>query len=560
MKVPKTTILSSPSKWLIVIIAITITLLDFSHHKWKRQGEVIQWDVISYYAYLPAVFIYHDIDLKFRGENLEKFGDRIWPVTTPTGKNAIVTSMGMSFLYAPFFFVAHGAALITPYEADGYSMPYRLALVFSALFYLLIGLIFLRKLLLEYFPEKVTALVLLVTVFGTNLLYYAIYEAPMSHAYNFSLIAVFLWLTFRFFRRPHAGTALLIGFVSGLIALIRPTNIIVLLFLLLWDVTSLKKFSDRILFFLRRFDLVLLMILPFFLVWLPQFLYWHHVSGKYLYFSYGAIGGKFFWKNPQFMNILFSYRKGWLVYTPVMIFALAGLFWSHSRRPAFLTAVTVYLVVNLYILASWWSWWFGGCYGNRAFIDGYAVLALPLGVTLEKILSAKKTWRYGLTGLLLLLVTYNTFQIRQYRHGALHYWWMNREAYWENFLRSRPTGRYWELITFPDYDLARKGIYREILPDLKIEIPEEKVRERIRENVADTTLRKDLIPRYTDSIYTQQEPRYRRELILEYLVKKIRANPSLMRQYRKEAKKEDTPLDSLLLREADYLIHKYNYK
>ena len=262
--------------------------------------------------------------------------------------------------------------------------------------------------------------------------------------------------------------------------------------------------------------------------------------------------GKFF--GTAILNLVL------LSVSAVMIFALAGLFWSHSRRPAFLTAVTVYLVVNLYILASWWSWWFGGCYGNRAFIDGYAVLALPLGVTLEKILSAKKTWRYGLTGLLLLLVTYNTFQIRQYRHGALHYWWMNREAYWENFLRSRPTGRYWELITFPDYDLARKGIYREILPDLKIEIPEEKVRERIRENVADTTLRKDLIPRYTDSIYTQQGPRYRRELILEFLVKKIRANPSLMRQYRKEAKKEDTPLDSLLLREADYLIHKYNYK
>jgi len=560
MKAPQTSILSSPSKWLIVIIAVTIVLLDFSHHRWKRRGEVIQWDVISYYAYLPAVFIYHDIDLKFRGENLEKFGDRIWPVTTPTGKNAIVTSMGMSFLYAPFFFLAHGAALITPYEADGYSMPYRLALVFSALFYLITGLIFLRKLLLVYFPEKVTALVLLVTVVGTNLLYYSIYEAPMSHAYNFSLIAIFLWLTYRFFQRPNAGTALLLGLVSGLIALIRPTNIIVLLFLLLWDVTSLKKLWERILFFLRRIDLVLLMILPFFLVWLPQFLYWHHVSGKYLYFSYGAVGGKFFWKNPQFLNILFSFKKGWLVYTPVMLFALAGLLWSRSQRPAFLTAVTVYFLINLYILASWWSWWFGGCYGNRAFIDGYAILALPMGVTVQKILSAKRPWRYALTGLLLLLTAYNTFQIRQYRHGALHYWWMNKEAYRENFLRSHPTPRYWDLITIPDYDLARKGIYKEILPSLKIDIPEEEVKERIRAAVADTATREERIPRYVDSIYVRQKEDYRQQLIREFLIRKIHDNPSLMRQYKKEAARTHADLDSLISGEALYLIEKYQYR
>ncbi|NOY38144.1 MAG: hypothetical protein GXO83_11305 [Chlorobi bacterium] len=550
----------SLSKLVIAGLAVLITLLNFNHHKWNRQGEVIQWDVISYYAYLPAVFIYHDIDLDFRDENIDKFANLVWPLPTPTGKKAIVTSMGMSYLYAPFFFIAHGVALVTNYEPDGYSVPYRFALVFSALFYLILGLIFLRKVLRYYFTENVTAVVLVTVVLGTNLLYYSVYEAPMSHAYSFSLIAIFIFLTRWFFRKPGAVSALLIGLVSGLIALIRPTNIIILLILLLWDITSWKSFVNRIVFFLRRIDLVLLMVLLFFAVWVPQFLYWHHVSGKYLYFSYGAIGGKFFWKNPQFWNILFSYKKGWLVYTPVMLFTLAGLFWSSWKQPAFLIPVLVYFIINLYILASWWSWWFGGCYGNRAFIDSYALLALPLGVMVEKILSLKRPLRYSLMGSLFVLVLYNDFQIRQYNHGALHYWWMNREAYWEDFLRDKPTGKYWELVTFPDYDMARKGIYREILPDLKIEISEKQVKKSIQKAIADTTVNHDNLSLLVDSIYSVRHDYYRKKMILNFLEKKIRDNPSLMRQYKKEAKKEKINMDSVIRHEACYLIQKYEYK
>lgn len=549
-----------PSAVAIAGLALVITMLDFNHHKWERQGQVIQWDVISYYAYLPAVFIYHDIDLKYRAENLEKFANLVWPLPTPTGKNAIVTSMGMSYLYAPFFFIAHGVAKITPYETDGYSVPYRFALVFSALFYLILGLVFLRKLLLNYFTEPVTALVLITVVLGTNLLYYSVYEAPMSHAYSFSLIAIFLNLAWRFFRLPRTGTAMLIGFTGGLIALIRPTNIIVLLVLLLWDVRSWKGFVHRITFFLRRFDLVIIMMLLFVAVWVPQFLYWYHVSGKYLYFSYGAAGGRFFWNHPQFWNILVSYKKGWLVYTPVMLFALAGLFWSGHKRPAFLLPVLVYLIINLYILASWWSWWFGGSYGNRAFIESYALLSLPLGAMIQKILSLKKPFRYGLTGLLFILILYNDFQIRQYNHGALHYWWMNREAYWENFLRDQPTGRYWDIITVPDYDLARKGIYREILPKIKYTITPEKIRNKIKEHAVvqkgDTLMNNTSI----DSIYRADSMYYRREIILDILQRKIRDNPSLMRQYKKESKHTGMDMDSIISAEAIRFINKYDYK
>ena len=49
---------------------------------------------------------------------------------------------------------------------------------------------------------------------------------------------------------------------------------------------------------------------------------------------------------------------------------------------------------------------------------------------------------------------------------------MNKEAYWETFLKLRPTARYWEVITIPDYDKAREGVYVDKKPDkARLQLP-----------------------------------------------------------------------------------------
>ena len=61
----------------IYIILIGIILINFSNHRWVKEKSVIQWDIISYYGYLPATFIYKDLSLKFRNDNIKKFGDLV---------------------------------------------------------------------------------------------------------------------------------------------------------------------------------------------------------------------------------------------------------------------------------------------------------------------------------------------------------------------------------------------------------------------------------------------------------------------------------------------------
>ncbi len=447
------------SKGVILLSVVSVILVNFNTRLWESGGKVIQSDVKSYYSYLPATFIYKDLSLDFLEPESDLY-KKMSPVTTKEGAYLIVTSCGMALLYAPFFFAAHAVAVFSPYQADGYSLPYAFALNFSALFYFLLGLVFTRKLLRHFFDEKITALTLLAIAIGTNLFYYTTFEAPLSHAFNFGLIGLFVWLTMKWHQSPTLKITLFTGLLLGLITLVRPTNILVVLLFILWDVKTLKDFKQRICFFLQRYSLIAIMLLCFLVIWIPQFAYWNHITGQWLFFSYGEKDAGFFFSNPQILNILFSFKKGWFLYTPVMAMAFLGIFFMIPRLPQAVLPVSVYILAMIYVLSSWWNWWFGGGLGLRSFIDTYAIMAIPLAALLD-ISFRKKTTAILVTGILITLIWYNTFQIRQYRSGAIHYSWMNKEAYKETFLKINPTQRFWQVLTIPDQEKARQGKYVE---------------------------------------------------------------------------------------------------
>ena len=88
------------SKYSIGVIMIIVCSLIFSAKQWRKQDKVIAMDIVSYYAYLPATFIFHDIKLEKR-ETFDK--GLFWPEPLPDGNKVIKTTMGLSILYSPFF-------------------------------------------------------------------------------------------------------------------------------------------------------------------------------------------------------------------------------------------------------------------------------------------------------------------------------------------------------------------------------------------------------------------------------------------------------------------------
>ena len=138
-------------------------------------------------------------------------------------------------------------------------------------------------------------------------------------------------------------------------------------------------------------------------------MYWKLQTGQYLYYSYPDDQG-FFFSNPQIWNNLFSWRKGWLLYTPVMIFALAGipLLWKQNRK--FFVPVLLFVVVIIYVTSSWWDWWYGGGFGIRPYIDLYGVMAIPMAAFLTWAFAIKKLYyKLAIFTLFILITARSTF-------------------------------------------------------------------------------------------------------------------------------------------------------
>ena len=313
----------------LIIVLITAVYTMGYFHPWTTNADgkrgVIKWDVITYYSYLPAAVIYGDVTLRFLDDGIIVNDNKFWPIELDNGNRLIVTSMGLSFLYAPFFLAAHALAPLVGQENDGFSNIYQLMLSVGGFFYAFMGLILLARFLRKHFDPVVTAVTILVVGLGTNLYFYFTVEAAMPHSHNFFLITLFILLVDRWYKNPTWYNGLLTGGLFGLITLVRPTNILLFVFLFLYGVTSWKTLGERVVFYLEKWYLVLLMLLAFLVPWIPQFLYWKAITGQYLFFSYGEKDASFFFGQPQVLKSLFHIRKGWLFYTPVMAFALLGI-------------------------------------------------------------------------------------------------------------------------------------------------------------------------------------------------------------------------------------------
>lgn len=463
--ISKSSGLLKPSFISAFIILITVAYITISYNLWSRPNAIIRDDVNHYYSYLPAVFIYHDIKLDFIDRNIDYFAKHYWPLRGPKGGWVIVTTMGLSLMYAPFFLMFHYPMQWMGMEALGYSPPYQLALVLSSLFYFAVGLFYLRKILLYYFSEWPTAITMATVVLSTNLVFYVTDEPAMSHAYNFVLMTMFLYYTIRWSEKQSIKHAIVLGLLAGMISLIRPTNILVILVLAVWNVDSFRALWDRILLFIKKSPQVAIMFAAAILVWVPQMLYWKYVTGHYFYFSYSD-KGKFFFDNPQIYQTLFGYRKGWLLYTPVMAFAILGLFFLFRKYRKLFFPVLIFMIANIWVISSWWLWWYGGSYGMRAYVDSYGILAIPFAAFVAWSFENRKWYIQVLNVMAIGLFTFhNYFQICQYHNSALHYVSMTKEAYWDSFGHKHPSLRFGHLLSYPDYKSAEKGIYPEPKPD-----------------------------------------------------------------------------------------------
>lgn len=406
----------------------------------------ISWDVFGYYLYLPASFIHHDTGIH-NFAWLQQVLDTYQPTIDfyqaykgPTGDYVMKYPIGLAILFSPFFFLAHLLAPSLGYPADGFSLPYQVGIAFGAVVYTVTGLWFFRKVMLRFFSDGIVAFIMAVIVLGTNYYHLTAFDNTMPHNFLFTIFAITIWLTIRWHEKPARSTAISLGLLAGLAMLVRPTAGIIVLIPLLWNVWGKESLHAKLRLINYNFSQVLLMVLAMMFVGSFQLIYWKLHAGSWLYYSYEK-GESLRWIAPYIRLVLFSYKKGWLLYTPVMAFAIIGFIPLFKNYRNIFLSLFLYFMLHLIIVSSWPTWWYGGSFGQRTMMEAYVILAFPLGAFAAWALRARKGVRFVSFGIIILLVLFSLFQTWQYTHYVLSPSQMTKGYYWATFGKTKVAPR-----------------------------------------------------------------------------------------------------------------------
>jgi len=443
------------------ILACYILIFVFFKHPSNNWERVINSDGKGYYAYLTAIFIYHDLDYKF----IEYYEDKYYPEDRLIFKEFRVKTEGgivnkcfpgLAILWLPFFLAAHLVSQLTGFEPDGYSILYQYSIAFAALFYLWIGCRFLFKLITKINAnEKLAAFITLLIGLGTNLIYYTIIEGSMTHVYSFALVTLFLYSTFELFYHKSSKWFIISAILFSLIVLIRPVNGLIIILVPFIRSLAILTGNQSERWRWSKTDLMSGIALMMALFSIPLIL-WYLQTGQWIVYSYGDEHFNFF--DPHFFSILFSYNRGWFIYTPIAFIALAGfpgLFKSDRQSFFWLSG---FLVVFIFIASSWWMWYYASKCGQRIFVDFLSltgILLLFLFLSLKK----KRVLKTGVSILLFLLMVLNLVQFYQHSKWIFPAIDIDRKIYWSAFFSLYPVAR----ANLPEESiLSRETIYNDM--------------------------------------------------------------------------------------------------
>lgn len=424
------------STWSLFLIGILLIIINFS---WPPH-IALSYDIYGYYLYLPMFFIhgnldFSNMDLVYKLNELYKNTPTFYQLSYIDFQNYIIRyPIGLSILYLPFFVIGHGCALLFNFPADGFSYPYEKSIWIGSICISFIGYLFLYKTLIRYVSIKATNLALILLFLGTNLMVYngMFGSNLMSHNYLFTLYALILYFSDKAQSQKSARSFYLGIFLCSIAALVRPVEIISLCIPLFWG--GGKQFFT----FLQNRKKLILSIMIIAAAGSLQMLYWKKYCGHFIVDSYHNAGEGLDLFAPHTFNYLFSFRKGWLIYTPLVAITLIGFILIRKRYPSIFYPLFITLILHIYFASSWSNWWYSSSFSSRAAVPSYALLAFPLAALLAYIFHSKahRLIRIGLALSIGLCTVLNIFQTWQFTKGIIDPIRMTKAAYFKNFLKT----------------------------------------------------------------------------------------------------------------------------
>lgn len=444
MKVPKylTKFLNSRFlSYLVIFFCVYIVAHKSDvHYGWtknfKEDKTIFVGDGFGYYGYLPQYFIYpeqeHYTFLDSLGEKDPLIqGQFMIPLSEKTHVRENKFFIGTALAMSPFFISNHLIQQLRKDKTDGYSFSYRFAIFVGAMCYLLFGLIGLVTLLKDFLISNLVINFAIVgLIFGTNLTYYASIEFTMSHLYAFVFCTWFLVFLKKWVETNRTKDFYLAVFFYSFLILIRPVDGLILL-IAPFFFNSFNAFLDRIGIVVKKPKTIVFSFLIFFFFIGIQLMSNYVQFGMLKLNGYSNEGFDYLF-SPKFIEVLFGYRKGMFMYSPLLLLIIPAFLVLFFKRKYFGIGSIVVFVIIIWITSSWWCWYYGGGFGMRPLIDFYSFFGLIIALSFQY-------YSQIIKGIIVLcsiaFVYFSQVAEYQYINNIFHWDQMNKHSYWHLFLK-----------------------------------------------------------------------------------------------------------------------------
>lgn len=286
--------------------------------------------------------------------------------------------------------------------------------------------------LLEHlgFEAAVARFTLLVWFVGTNVPYYIFKEPAMSESATYSTLSIYYYLLlWAAYRRESGGSAsgsiatdlriwLGIGLVLGVASIVRQQNALHgLALVLLVGVVQGRRWREQpsraLAVWLRAIVPAAVVALAVFTI--PYYAWAASDEGAKTY-AYGREA--FHFLNPHPFVVLFSPRlNGLFVWTPLYAVAAVGWICFFRRHRTLIAPLLVMVLLQYYLIASWWAPSFGSSVGHRGF---FTILPLLLPGLAALVQAAKeRQHERAMTALLLLFCALNVVYLLLVSSGVI---------------------------------------------------------------------------------------------------------------------------------------------
>ncbi len=401
---------------LLLFFLLSLSLLN----PWVRG------DGMGYYALARAPLIEHSFDFthdyqfanaSFRDARLDENGLPRTIFRTATGHLDNHFSVGPAILWSPFLIAAHCAvlaarALGSSVPADGFSMPYRIAMAFATCLYGFLGMLLSYHLARKYVAEGWALLATFSIWWASSLPVYMYFNPSWSHAHSAFVVALFLWYWDRTRLGRTARQWLVLALLGGLMLNVYYANAMLLAVPAAEALANYRAAFRRDpssvglgALFLRHalFAIVLLVSL------LPTFLTRAIIYGSPFASGYIPLHD-WLWRSPVFLSVLFSSNHGLFLWTPLLLFSILGLLLFAWRQPAvgvplLSGALAFYLFIAVYP-----DWAGISSFGNRFFVSLTPLFILGLAVFLDtssQLFASRRVFRFAASSLLALFILWN---------------------------------------------------------------------------------------------------------------------------------------------------------